>query len=178
MTHILKIHLCTTLCWGIQACFPYRGSLNSFIVLSNISNNLLLANFIFLKLISFRQSLVPLLENLKQSDWCMKSILAKHILHCQKVGFSHILHLSLLDLMILFCEMHLISLEALMQTYHKTPFCYTDWKKKSFLLYFSLDILLYIVYIMKKILPLKLYFLYRWLRMCFSFLLLTSLVSF
>lgn len=59
-------------------------------------------------------------------------LLAENILHCQEIGFSHILHLSLLDLMILFCEMHLISPEALMQNNHKTlPFFYSEYTKKT-----------------------------------------------
>lgn len=65
----------------------------------------------------------------------MKNILlAKNILHCQEVGFSHILCLSLLELMILFCEMHLISPEALLEkTITELSFCYSEYTKKTVL---------------------------------------------
>lgn len=61
-------------------------------------------------------------------------LLAKNILHCQEIGFSHILHLSMLDLMMLFCEMHVINPEALMQNNHKTLIFVIVSKQKSPLL--------------------------------------------
>lgn len=51
-------------------------------------------------------------------------------------GFFHILHLSFIDLMILFCEMYLFSLETLKQIYHKSLlFVILSEKKYSILFY-------------------------------------------
>lgn len=152
MTHILKIHLSISLCWGIQACYPYRGRLICFIILSDIPNKLLLAIFIFLKLVHFRQCLVPLLVKLK-TEWLRhEKYASKTHPDCQKVGFSHILHLSFIDLiiifckmylfidvMIIFCEMYLFRLEALMQIYHKT-LLFVVLGEKNIFYYTFLDI--------------------------------------
>lgn len=77
---------------------------------------------------------------------------SKHILHCQKVSFSYILHLSFINLMIIFCEMYLFSLEALMQIYHKT-FLFVILSEKIFSIY-----VLYTFYMLKKISPWKFVF--------------------
>lgn len=49
-----------------------------------------------------------------------KYISGKNILCCQEIDFFHILHLSLLGLVIVFSEMHLIIPKASMQNNCKT----------------------------------------------------------
>lgn len=120
---------------GNSGLLSIQGEPELFYYFNRYPKQAAISYFYFLKLISFGQSLIPLLVIFK-TEWLMhEKYTSKHILHCQKVGFSHILHLSFIDLMILFCEMYLFSLEALMQIYHKTflfvilcennIFCYT-----------------------------------------------------